>query len=295
MPDSSTPTPRNVERALVRLTADQFGFVCAEIGLLEITLPGNNQAQKAAALVQKTQGQPDFVSLVRAINRTNPDAWRARATRRSLSSGVISLIAFVAFLGLGGFVLFSVLSGSEPPPPPTDTATSTLPPTRTPVPTFTVTSSPTPIPSDTPTPTATETSTRAPVVATETVVIDTATPTETPIPAPEVLIFYAQVEPQLPPSGYGANTAETVEFRWLLREGPIAGDERYLMRIYAADDGTLADTFLSSDTWRFAVGGPFNATGDFFWTVSVVRVDEENNVIAFLNEEGGAWNISWQP
>ncbi|MGH2592082.1 MAG: hypothetical protein ACRDGG_01070, partial [Anaerolineae bacterium] len=136
---ASTPTPKDVERALRRLTADQFAQVCSEIGILEVTLPGSTQADQASALVERTYGHPDFTALVRAINRIDPQAWRAAPVRGTLPSLMAGVGAFAAIIAIGGLVLVLVLSGSEQAAQATPTPTHTPAPTRTPVPTFTYT------------------------------------------------------------------------------------------------------------------------------------------------------------
>ncbi len=288
MASASTPTPKDVARALHRLTADQFARVCSEIGYPEVTLPGSTQAAKATALVERTQGGPDFVVLVRAIHRVEPNAWRSAPVRRTISSFVYGLIAFFGLLIVGGLVLVLVLSGSESAAEATPTPTETLAPTRTPVPTITLTPSPTLEPSATLTPTFTATPTRA-VPATEPPAGPTSTNTATP--PPPVSIIYPAVEPQRPQSGTLAFAGTTVEFRWILRDFSIASDERYLMRLYAGD--SVVDNYLTSDPWRFYPVPP-GANGDFTWTVTVVKVDDEGNVIGPLSPESDPWRISWQ-
>jgi hypothetical protein len=291
MPETSRPAPKDVERALNRLTPEQFAYVCAEIGILEITLPGHNQAQKAAALVARTKGHPDYSSLIRSINRINPQVWRAPAVRTNvLSSTVISVAAFVIVLLAGGSVLAAVLNSSEPPPPPTDTPTATLPATRTPIPTSTQTPTITPIPSDTLTPTPTETPTHPPT--TPATRAPSATPSATLAPAPVLVIKYPPVEVQAPPDGYTAGATETVEFTWILRAGPLAADERYYVRVYNAGGG-LVDGYLTSDPWRVSAGAPSGAPGNYRWTVTVVRVDAEGHISLYLTEESGARGINW--
>jgi len=284
------PAPAEVERALKRLTADQFSRVCGEIGMPEVTLPGATQAAKAASLVALTQGHADFAALIRAIHRIDPNARRpVPAAPRALSSLVLSLGAFVVIIGLGALVLVFVLSGSEQAAQVVPTATATLAPTRTPVPTFTYTPTPTSLPTATFSPTPTETSTRAPR--------PTATfgpaPTATATPPPPVSIIYAAPELQLPRSGYRAYPSETVEFRWVLRGATLASDERYLMRLYSAD-GLLVDTYLTSDPWRY-YAVPSGANGTFRWTVTMVRVDAAGNVIGPLSPEGGGLVFNVQP
>jgi hypothetical protein len=291
MPGAATPTPQDVERALRRLSADQFTQVCSEIGILEMTLPGSTQVARARALVERTRGGADFAVLTRAITRVDPGAWRPIPARAGLSSLAYGLIAFAAIVILGGLVLVVVLSGSEQAAQQTPTPTETLAPTRTPVPTFTHTPAPSPLPSATLTATPTATSTRA-QAPTASARGPTPTTTTTPFPTPAVV--YPKVEPQQPRSGYRAFPNETLEFRWVLRGSPIAADERYLMRTYAST-GALADSYLTSDPWRFAVGGPSNAIGTFTWTVTVVKVDTANNVIGPVSPESDPWTITWQP
>ncbi|HLF24886.1 MAG TPA: hypothetical protein VJG32_01005 [Anaerolineae bacterium] len=286
MPSAPTPTPKDVERALRRLTAGQFAQVCSEVGILEVTLPGNTQAARATSLVEKTRGKPDFVVLARAINRVEPKAWRPVAARGAASSLVYALVSFAVILGLGGLALMVVLSGSEQPTP-TPLPTETLPPTRTPVPTFTHTPTNTPVPTSTPTATPTPTPTRTQAVATSGL---RATATLTP--PPPVAIIYPQLELQRPPSGSRVYPGATVDFRWLLRNASIKPDERYWMRLYAS--GSLVDGYLTSDPWRLYPVPP-GAVGTFNWTVTVVKVDAANTVIGPLSPESDAWVISWQP
>lgn len=290
---AATPTPKDVERALKRLTADQFAQVCSEIGILEVTLPGSTQAAKADALVARVQGHPDFAALVRAIHRIDPRVWSVAPKALPISSLAYGIFSFVAVVGLGGLVLLLVLSGADQAAQVTPTPTATLAPTRTPVPTFTHTPSVTPAPSETPTPTITPSPTRDPSRLASTA---TPNPTDSPVepPTPVVSIIYPKIELQRPPSRHRAYPDETVEFRWLLRDGPLAANERYLMRTYF-ENGRLAESFLTADPWRFAVGGPSNAIGVFTWTVTVVRVDAAGNVAALLSPESDAWVISWQP
>ncbi len=291
MPGAATPTPQDVERALRRLSADQFAQVCSEIGILEVTLPGSTQAARARALVDRTRGAADFAALTRVITRVEPKAWRPIPARAGLSSLAYGAIAFAAIVVLGGLVLVMVLSDSEQAARQTPTPAETLAPTRTSVPTFTHTPSPSPLPSATLTPTPTATSTR---VQAPTTPLRGPTPTATFTPFPTLTIVYPKVEPQQPRSGYRAYPNETLEFRWVLRGSPIAADERYLMRTYASA-GALVDSYLTSDPWRFAVGGPSNAIGTFTWTVTVVKVDAANNVIGPVGLESDPWTITWQP
>jgi hypothetical protein len=289
MASASTPTPKDVARALHRLTADQFTQVCSEIGYPEVTLPGSTQAAKATALVERTQGGPDFVVLVRAVNRVDPNAWRSAPARRTISSFVYGLIAFFGLLLVGGLVLVLVLSGTESAAEISPTPTETLAPTRTPVPTITHTPSLTLEPSATLTPSLTATPSRAGPATTPTA---GSTSTHTPTPPPPVSIIYPAVEPQRPQSGTLALAGATVEFRWILRDFSIAADERYLMRLYAGDN--VVDNYLTSDPWRF-YPVPLGAIGDFTWTVTVVKVDDEGHVIGPLSPESDPWKISLQP
>ncbi len=288
MPGVSAPMPQDVARALNRLTAEQFAQVCSETGFLEVTLPGSSQAAKAAALVERTQGRPDFIVLVRAINRVEPNVWRSTPALGAFSSLLYGIVAFVAILGLGGLMLVLVLSGGEQAAQVVPTPTSTLAPTRTPVPTIAHTPSPTLAPTDTPTPPPTATPTRA---ASQVVPTRPPSPTHT-IPPPAVSIVYPMVEPRSPQSGYHAYPGDTVEFRWILGDAPIKSDERYLVRLYAGS--SVVDTYLTSDPWRHYWVPP-GATGEFAWTVTVVKVDAAGSVIGALSPESQPWAISWQP
>jgi len=285
MASASKPIPKDVLRALNRLTREQFARVCSEIGYPEVTLPGHTQAAKAAALVGKLQGEADFAVLVRGINRVNPGAWRAMPVRSSWSSAVYGVLAFAVVVGIGGLVMALILSGAEPAAEPVPTATETLAPTRTPIPTFTYTPSPTSFPTETVTPTPTATSTRraasgGPAQA------PTATST-----APPVSIVYGKVEPLKPPGGSRYYPGETVEFRWVLRDAAIQADERYLMRLYLS--GAVVDSYLTPDAWRY-YAAPSGATGEFAWTVTVVKVDAAGNVIGPLSPESDPVTIVWQ-
>jgi hypothetical protein len=285
MTGASTPTPKDVARALKRLTEEQFAQVCSETGILEITLPGASQAARADALVAMTQGHSDFVVLVRAINRIAPGAWRAAPALGALSSLAYGAIAFVVILGLGGLALMLIITGSpsatELPPTPTET----LAPTRTPVPTFTYTPSSTPEPTASGTPTATASRTPRPTDAHR-----SPTPTHTLTPPP-VSIVYPEIEPQAPQSGYKAYPGDTVEFRWILRNVNLAADERYWMRIYLQT--SVVDSYVTADPWRFYVVPP-GAIGDFTWTVTVVKVDAQGNIIGPLSPESDPWAIGWK-
>ena len=278
------PKPKDVVRALNRLTPEQFALVCSEIGYPEVTLPGSTQAVKASALVEKVHGEADFAVLVRAVNRVNPGAWRAAPVRGSISSVVYGVLAFAVVFGIGGLVLALILSGAEPAAEPIPTPAETLAPTRTPIPTFTYTPSPTPVPTETATPTPTATSTRraAPAILTQ-------APTAT-ITAP-VSVVYREVEPQKPAGGSRYYAGETVEFRWILRDASIQADERYLMRFYL--NGAVVDTYLTPDPWRYYVV-PDGATGEFAWTVTVVKVDAAGNIIGPLSPESDPVIVIWQ-
>jgi len=286
---ASTPTPREVERALKRLTTEQFAQVCSEIGILEVTLPGSTQAARAAELVARTQGHPDFAVLVRTVGRIEPRAWRTAPRAGSISSLIYGVIAFVAILTIGGLVLVLILSGPEPAAQVSPTATPTFAPSRTPVPTFTLTPSPTLEPTHTPTPTLTSKPTRQPTP----LVTSPASPTATPSVTPLVSIVYPKVELQRPASNYRAYPSETVEFRWLLRGTTIAPDERFLMLLYSVD-GAIVDTYVTADPWRFYVVPP-NAEGTFTWTVTVVKINSANDVIGPISPESDAWAVRWQP
>lgn len=285
---ASTPTPRDVERALKRLSAEQFTQVCSEIGILEVTLPGSSQAARASALVARTRGGPDFTTLARAISRVEPKAWRPAPRSASLSSFFYGVAAFIIIVLLGGLVLVLVLSGSDQFAPPTATPTPTLAPTRTSVPTFTHTPSPTLLPTKTLTPTLTPTLTREPAAF-----VPTLVPTETPTETPAVSIIYPKVELQRPASRARAYPGETVEFRWLLRDVTLGPDERYWMRLRSAD-GAVVDSYLTADPWRFYPVPP-GAVGDFTWTVTVVKVDAANIIVGALSPESDAWSITWPP
>ena len=279
------PTPADVERALKRLTPDQFSQVCSEIGRLEVTLPGATQAAKASALVAMTRGQSDFIVLVRAVNRVDPKVWRAAPARVALPSLVLSIGAFVVIVGIGVLALVVVLSGSEQAAQVIPTPTQTLAATRTPVPTFTHTPSPTPQPTATLTSSPTATATRAPVTR----AAGGPAPSATPTPTPPVSITYPAVELQQPRSPYSAYPAEVVEFRWTFRGRTLTADERYWMRLYASD-GSLADSYITSDSWRY-YGVPSGATGSFTWTVTVVKIDAAGNVIGPLSPESDRWTM----
>jgi hypothetical protein len=286
MAGTPAPSPAEVERALKRLTAGQFSQVCSEIGLLEVTLPGASQAAKASALVAMTRGRSDFTALVRAINRVDPKIWRVIPARSSVSSLVYGVIGFVVIAGIGVLVLVVVLSGGEQALQAPPTPTQTLAPTRTSVPTFTHTPTSTPLPTNTPTPTPTEIPTRAPRAT----ALSGPTATLTSTPPPPVSIIYPAAQSQQPRSGYQAYPSETVEFRWLLRGVTLASDERYWMRLYTAD-GSIADNYLTSDTWRY-YAVPSGATGSFTWTVTVVKVDTAGSLIGSLSPEGDPWVLA---
>ncbi len=109
---------------------------------------------------------------------------------------------------------------------------------------------------------------------------------------PAVSIVYPMVEPRGPQSGYRAYPGDTVEFRWILGDAPIKSDERYLVRLYAGS--SVVDSYLTPDPWRHYQVPP-GATGEFTWTVTVVRVDAAGSVIGALSPESQPWAISWQP
>ena len=312
---SESPDSRKIEQVLKRLTPEQFGAVCAELGVLEGEL-GDDRNRQVHTLIDAQRG--NLNRLGRSIKHVLPtafDAPPARARRQiKFSPGaalrqLLGLIGLAAIIGVTAIVLISAIN------PPTSAVvdfrptlapvatqplmlarTSTFTPTPTETPTRTPTSTPdydaTLTATYAPTATPTKTPTRTPR-PTRTGGAPTATTTATPTAAPALALIYGRVMLSKPPSNTVVEPGKTVQLRWFIPNSPdLKSDERFRLRYWQAS--RVAFEVLTSNNWDDRGGAPNGQVGTYEWSAAVVKVDSGGSVIGVIGPESERWTITWQ-
>jgi hypothetical protein len=306
---SVTPDLKQVQQVLKRLTPVQFSALCAELGIVEDALGGDRNEQ-LHALIDEQRGNP--ARLIRAIRHVWPEAFdapprRPRPQIRIQPGPVVGILALVAIVTVGAFVVVNALNSNN------SASVIDFRSTVTPVVTQelllarTATFTPTPTDTATPTPThtpdldATLTATYAPTST------PTRTPTRTPRPSPTggrptltpsptvtstVAAVYGRVILKLPPSNSSVESGKSIQLQWFIPGNPdLRSNERFRLRIW--QDQKIAFEYLSPDKWY--TGGPPNGQiGTYQWSVAVVQMDENGNVIGVIGPESEQWTITWQ-
>jgi len=307
---SETPDLKKIEQALKRMTPEQFGALCAELGQVEDLL-GKARDEQVTTLLGLSSSNLNRVA--RAIRHVWPEAFEpppAKPRREfKLPIGpVFGFMGLIAIIAAGIWIVSSAINAnsgeivdyritSSPVPTqavliglrtatftPTPTRTFTPTPTNTPdIPgTLTATYAPTATPTRTPTrtPRATITGTRV-------------TRTATPTPAPPVRIVYPAVMLNKPASSTTVDSTKTFQMGWIV-PGLVGlnPDERYRLRL-RQDQQVVLDHVTANNWWDWG-GAPNGMPGTYNWSVAVVKVDEAGNVVGLISPESERWTITWQ-
>ncbi len=309
---SETPDLKKIEHALKRMTPEQFSAVCAELGLVEDLL-GKTRDEKIKTLLGLSSSNLNRV--VRAVRHVWPEAFEPPPTRLprefKLPIGpALGLLALIGIVVAGIWIVNNALTANSgeivdyrvtSSPVPTQvvliglrTATFTPTPTRTPTRTatntpdipgsLTATNAPTATPTRTPTrtPRATITGTRV-----------TRTPSNTPPPASAVRIVYPAVLLNRPASGTTIEASKAFQMRWIVPGlSNLNTDERYRLRL-RQDQQVVLDHITTNNWWDWG-GAPNGVPGTYNWSVTVVKIDEANNIIGVISPESERWTITWQ-
>ncbi len=306
---SETPDLKKIEQTIKEMTPDQFSALCAELGLVEDLL-GKTRTEQIKTIFSLS---PNAARITRAIRHVKPEAFEAPPPKpkRRMKIPVGPIIGFVGLAAIVAAAIWVVISAAQAndgevvdyrvgatlaatqavligfrtatfTPTPTNTPTRT--PTNTPdIPgTLTATYAPTLTPTRTPTrtPRPTVTGTRV-----------TRTPTATPAPA--VKIVYPTVLLNRPASNTVVAPKNAIQMSWVVPGlAELRPDERYRLRV-RQDQQMVAERVTANNWWDWS--GPPNGTpGAYNWSVVVVKVDENGNVIGLLSPESERWNIAWK-
>lgn len=305
---SELPEIKTIEQIVRRMSDAQFSELCSELGAIE-SLLGEEPNERRRTLLH-VQITPDNIKhFVRTIRHVWPEAFDEpvappkREVKFKIEPGQI--IGGAALLIIAAAAALMVISAINPPGAAvTDfKVTPSIVPTqafivaqRSPTPTP-ITPSPTPAPTETPDVNATLTATYAPSST------PTRTPTRTPrptspftptpasSPTPAVQIIYPRVELRKPASNstVSASAKPPVQLLWIA-PGQLKSDERYWLRF--RQSGSVVYAALTPNSWYDGV--PNGQLGTYQWSVAIVKVDAEGNVIGILGPESQQWTIKWQ-
>jgi hypothetical protein len=304
---SESPDSKKIEQILRRLTPDQFSAVCAELGVIEADLGGDRNRQ-VATLIDAQRGNLNRLS--RTIKHVLPTAFDAPPPRRAIKFSPGTLLGRV--IGLAGLAAFILINAINPPtgavvdyrPTLAPVATQPLMLARTSTFTPTPTDTLTPTPTNTPDYDATLTATYAPTATptrtpsrtprpTQTGGAPTRTFTPTPSPAPSLAPIYGRVMLSKPPSNTLVDPGKTIQLQWFIPNTPdLKSDERYRLRYW--QDSRVALEVLTSNNWDDRGGAPNGQVGAYQWSVAVVKVDSNGNVIGVIGSESERWTITWR-
>jgi hypothetical protein len=143
-----------------------------------------------------------------------------------------------------------------------------------------------------PTATPTRTPTRTPR-ATITGTRTTWTSTPTPQSTAAVRIVYPAALLNKPASGTTVVSTNPFQMRWIVPNlSGLNPDERYRLRI-RQDQQVVLDRVTANNWWDWG-GAPNGVPGTYNWSVTVVKVDEADNVIGVISSESERWTITWQ-
>lgn len=317
---SETPDRKKIEQAIQRMTPEQFGALCAELGLVEDLL-GKTRPEQIKTLMTLSDSP---TRVTRAVRHVWPEAFdpppvKPKREIKLPVGPVIGLLALLGIIAAGVWVVYSALTANSgevvdyrvtSSPVPTQavliglrTATFTPTPTATPTPTFTptpdipgtltATYAPSPTPTKTPTRTPTPTRTRRPTATSDGKPTWTPAPTDTPTPAVVTRVVYPAVILNRPASGTTVAGARTFQMRWIVPGlSELNPDERYRLRV--RQDQQVAWERVTSNNWWDWGGAPNGTPGTYNWAVAVVKVDDAGNVVGVISPESERWSITWQ-
>jgi hypothetical protein len=96
-----------------------------------------------------------------------------------------------------------------------------------------------------------------------------------------------------PPSNSIEDPNKQFQMGWILpNSSGLISDERFRLRIWL-NNRVVFET-LTSNPWYDWFGAPNGQVGAYQWSVSVVRVDDQNKVLGPLSPDSELWNITWQ-
>ncbi|HZY45797.1 MAG TPA: hypothetical protein VFF70_13740 [Anaerolineae bacterium] len=303
---SELPEIKKIERAVRRMTTVQFSELCSELGMIE-SLLGEDLNERTKTLIGLQTAPDNLKHFVRTIRYIWPEAFDEPVTKpkRVIKIEPGQIIGGVALLIILFVAALMIASAINPPSAPiaefkvTPSIIAThvvLVAVRTPTPTP-VTPTRTPAPTETPDVNATLTATFAPSPT------ETGTPTRTPKPTsqftatptpsatPAVQAIYPRVQLRKPVNNaiVSINIKPLAQLQWIA-PGELKPDERYWVRFRR--NGSVAYAYFTSNNWFDGV--PNNQLGAYQWSVAIVKVDENGNVLGILGPESEAWNITWQ-
>ena len=317
---SETPDLKHIERALKQMTPDQFSALCAELGLVEDLL-GKSRDEQARTLLTMAGS---LSRVTRAVRHVWPEAFdpppaKPKREIRLPIGPVVGLLALLAIIAIGAWAVFSALTAntgeivdyrvtSSPVPTqvvliglrtatftPTPTQTPTRTPTNTPdIPgTLTATYAPTPTPTQTPTRTPTPSRTPRPTSTSDGRPTWTPSPTKTATPSVVVRVVYPAALLNRPASGTVIDGTRAFQMRWIVPGlTALNDDERYRLRV-RQDQQVVMERVTANNWWDWG-GAPNGAPGVYNWSVVVVKVDAENNVLGLISPESERWTIEWK-
>lgn len=317
---SETPDLKQIEHAIKQMTPEQFSTLCAELGLVEDLLGKSRDEQLRTLLTM----EGNLNRVTRAVRHVWPKAFEPPPARprREIKLPIgpfVGLLALLAIIASGVWAVASVLNAnsaevvdyrvtSSPAPTQaviiglrtaTNTPTPTYTPTRTPtntpdIPgTLTATYAPSPTPSKTPTRTPTPSRTPRPTSTSDGKPTWTPAPTNTPTPSVVVRVVYPAVLLNRPASGTVMDSTRAFQMRWIVPGlTALNEDERYRLRV-RQDQQVIVEHITANNWWDWG-GPPEGAPGVYTWSVAVVKVDADNNVLGVISQESERWTIEWQ-
>ncbi len=305
---SELPEIKKIEQAIRKMTDAQFSELCSELGAIE-SLLGEEPNERRRTLLYVQTAPDNLKHFVRTVRHVWPEAFDEPVTipKREIKIKIEpgQIIGAIALLLIIGVAAIMVVSAINPPSAPIAEfkVTPSIIPTqafiinqRSPTPTP-ITPTPTPTPTSTPDVNATLTATYAPSPT------ETGTPTRTPRPTsqftatptpsatPAVQTVYPQVQLRKPVNNtiVSISVKPLAQLQWI-SPGELKPDERYWVRF--RQNGSVAYAYFTSNNWFDGV--PNNQLGAYQWSVAIVRVDNNGNVLGILGPESEQWNITWQ-
>jgi hypothetical protein len=317
---SEIPDLKQIDRAIRQMTPEQFSALCAELGLVEELL-GKSRDEQTRTLLS-LGGNLNRVA--RAVRHVWPEAFDPPPVKikRGIKlpiGPVVGVLALLIIIAVGAWAVASALNArtadivdyrvtSSPVPTQavliglrtaTNTPTPTYTPTRTPtntpdIPgTLTATYAPSPTPSKTPTRTPTPSRTPRPTRTSDGRPTWTPFPTDTPTPSVAVRVVYPAVLLNKPASGTVMDSTRAFQMTWIVPGlTALNDDERYRLRV-RQDQQVIMERVTANNWWDWG-GSPNGTPGVYNWSVAVVKVDADNNVLGVISPESERWTIEWK-
>ena len=96
-----------------------------------------------------------------------------------------------------------------------------------------------------------------------------------------------------PPSNTSVDPGKPIQLRWFIPNIPdLKVDERFRLRYW--QDSRVALEVLTANNWDDRGGAPNGQVGTYQWSVAVVRIDGNGNVIGVIGPESERWAVTWQ-